>query len=312
MKRNTTDVLRRGFDNTLANWQLIGIRIAENFLFLLLIIVSIVAAVVPIAVAAGLTTFDPGSSSDPGEAMLMIFVQHWPLILYILVIVTVVLGLLIAIHSFVDAGCAKVFVDGERAAARASVAGRAAFSAFNIDRWLQGGRASWWSVFWIYNLAWGVAGVIMLLPLMATLAGILAVTENSARIVMACGGLVFTVLVVVPVAIVTAIWTQKAIVVAVSRAAAAREALRASWREMRADFSRHFAVAFILFAITIGGSAMISLFGAPMQFGKVLQSPYLGLAFAPVQVISSFAQAIFSAAIGLWMLASFVALTEER
>jgi hypothetical protein len=152
----------------------------------------------------------------------------------------------------------------------------------------------------------------MLLPLMATLAGILAVTENSARIVMACGGLIFTFLVIVPVAIITAIWTQKAIVVAVSRAATARDALQASWREMRADFGRHFAVAFILFAIAIGGSAMISLLGAPMQFGRVMQSPYLGLAFAPVQVISSFAQAIYSAAVGLWMLASFVALTEER
>src|SRR6058998_2076105 len=64
--RNTTDVLRRGLDSTLANWQLIAIRIAASILFVIIIVASIVAAI-----------------------------EHWPLILYILVVISVVLGVLI-------------------------------------------------------------------------------------------------------------------------------------------------------------------------------------------------------------------------
>jgi hypothetical protein len=308
LKRSTTDILRRGFDSTVANWQLIAIRIAENFVFIVIVVLSIVAAIVPIAVAAGLSSFDPRSVADPGQAVISLLVEHWLLILYILGIITVVLMVLVGIHSFVVAGNTLVMVEAERRAGGAG--GRAALRAFHIDRWLQGGRRAWWTVFWIYNLAWGIAGLIMLVPLLATLAGMLLVSQLGARAVLGCVGLLITFLVVVPLAIIVAVWTQKAIVVAVARDTGAADALRAGGSEKRRDVGRHFAVAFIVIAIAFGGAMLISMAGMPMQLGG--RTPFAAIAFAPLQIISSLVQSIFSAAVGLWFLASYVALTEER
>ncbi len=311
MKRSTTDVLRRGLESTLANWPLIAIRIAENFLFVAIIIGSIVAAVVPIAVAAGLSHFDLNQASEPAQAIAALIVEHWLLIMYLVGIASIVLLLLIAIHSFVDAGNAKVFVDAERGANRIAGPRREAFRAFSIDRWLQGGRLSWWSVFWIYNLAWGIGGLIMLIPLLATLAAMLAVSETGGRVAIGCAGMVVSFLVILPLGIIIAVWTQKAIAVCVARTATAMAALRLGWGEIQQDFGRHLAVAFIVFVIAFGGAMAISLISAPLSFVRS-HPPLVDIAFAPAQIVVSVAQGVFSAAVGLWFLASYVGLTEER
>src|SRR5205807_55664 len=140
-------------------------------------------------------------------------IGHWPLIVYLLLIITLLLGVLIAIHSFVEAGNAKIFVDAEHGAGATMPAPREKFRAFSMDRWLSGGRMSWWSVFWIYNATWSVAGLIIIIPLLLTLVGMLLVEENGARIALGCGGLAIAVIIGIPVAIIVAIWTQKAIAV---------------------------------------------------------------------------------------------------
>ncbi len=310
--RSTTDVLRRGLDSTLANWQLIAIRIAESILLVMIIIASILAAIVPIIVAAGLSHFDLKNADNAAQAVAAMVVEHWALILYVLVILTVVLGVLIAIHAFVEAGNTKIFVDGERGAGGGAVSQRTAFRAFTIDRWLQGGRSSWWSVFWIYNIAWGIGGLIMLIPLLTTLAGMLAVDDPGGRVAIGCAGLVFTFLVVIPLALFIAVWTQKAIAVCVARAATASAALRVGWAEIRKDFGRHFAVAFIVFVIAFGGAVAISMLTAPISFVRAATHDPFSIAFAPAQILTSIAQSVFSAAVGLWFLASYVGLTEER
>ncbi len=311
MKRNTTEVLRRGFDSTLANWPLIAIRIAESLLFVMIVIGSIVAAVIPIAVAAGVSHLDLEHAGEPLQAMAAIIAQYWLLMVYLLVIVTVVLMLLIAIHSFVDAGTAKVFIDAERTSGRLAGPQRETLRAFSIERWLLGGRSSWWSVFWIYNITWGVGGLIILIPLLATLAGMVAVSDNGVRIAIGCLGFVVSFIIIVPLAVIVAVLTQKAIVVCVARAASATAALSLGWSEIRKDLGRHFAVAFIVFVIAFGGSMVISLLTAPMSFARA-HNPFLGLAFAPAQIVVSIAQSVFSSAVGLWFLASYVGLTEER
>jgi hypothetical protein len=310
--RNTTDVLRRAFDSTLANWPLIAIRIAENFVLALLFIGSIIAAVVPVGIAAAFSNFDLKNSEEPAQAIATLIVDHWPFIAYVLLVVTIVLILLVAIHSFVEAGCARVFVDAERNATDA-VRTRESFSTFNMDRWLRGGRASWWTVFWIYNIVWGLGGLVLLIPLMMTIAALFMVSEAGGRVAVACGGLFLTFLVVIPVAIVMAVLNQKAITVAVARAAAARDAVRAGWTEIKRDFSRHFAVAFIAFVIALGGSMVIGSFTAPFSIIRNIgHSPFSSIAFAPAQIVSSIAQSVFSAAVGLWFMAAYVALTEEK
>lgn len=311
MKHSAAEVLRRGFDSTLANWPLILIRIAEGIVFVAIGIAAVVAAVVPIVVAAGLSKFDISGSSNPAEVVAAAFMQHWILFVYLLLILTLLFGVLVAIHSFVEAGTAQVFVDAERRAKPVTAPRRDVFSVFSIDRWMAGGRQRWWSVFWIYNATWSVAGLIILIPLLVTMVLMLAVGDTAGRVVTGCGGLLLTVIVAIPVGVVTAIWTQKAITICVARAATAGVALRSAWDEMRADFGRHLAVAFVLFMISVGGAMVISMLSLPFQIGQQHHAVF-SLAFAPLQFVSSFAQTIFSAAISAWFLASFVALTEDR
>jgi len=138
--------------------------------------------------------------------------------------------------------------------------------------------------------------------------------ERGARVAFGCGGLALVFLIGIPVSVVVAIWTQKAIAVCVARAATAGLALKQAWTGIRADFGRHFAVAFILFVIAFGGAMAISMLTMPMSIMQQTShgSPFIGLAFAPARIVGSFLQSIFSSAVGLWFLASFVGLTEER
>lgn len=303
--RSTTDVLRRGFDSTVANWQLIAIRIAESIVFVGIVIASILAAVVPIAIAAGFGNIDFRNADNPPDAIIGLIVQHWMLIFYILAIITVVLSILIALHSFVEAGNAQVFVDAERAAA---------LRVFSMDRWMFGGKQSWWSIFWIYNVAWGLGGLIILIPLLLTMIGMLLVNDAGPRVAVGCLGLGLSALLLIPIGVVIAIWTQKAIAVAVGRAANATAALKVGWAQIRADFGRHLAVAFIVFGISFGGAMVISMATMPMSMLRTMShtpSP-VDIAFAPAQIVTSILQSIFSAAVGLWFLASYVGMTEER
>jgi len=304
--RNTTDTLRRGFDSTLANWPLIAIRIVESLLFVIIVIGCVVAAIIPIAVSAGFSKFDFDKADDAANAIASFLVNHWIVIVYALAIFTLLLIVLIAVHAFVEAGNARVFVDAEHTAQ---------FRAFNMERWLRGGREGWWGVFWIYNAAWTVAGVILLVPLLLTIVALFLVDPPGAKVALGCAGLAITFIIGIPLAVLTAIWTQKAIAVCISRGVAGRAALSQAWAGIRADFGRHFAVAFLLMAITFGGSMMISMFTAPMSLMSGSAShgaPLVSLMFAPARVVSSLLQSVFSAGVGLWFLASFIGMTEEQ
>src|SRR5207253_10801547 len=98
--RNTTDVLRRGFDSTLANWPLIAIRIAQSILFVMIVVASIFAAIVPFGIAASFSNFK--NLDEPAQAIATFVIEHWPLIAYIFVIVLIVTIVLVAFHAFVE------------------------------------------------------------------------------------------------------------------------------------------------------------------------------------------------------------------
>ncbi len=296
MKRNATDILRRGFVVTVANWPLIAVRLAESVLLVALTLGAIVAAVVPMIVAAGLSTFsDPASFSEA-------LIDHWLVIVYALAIICVLLLVLVVVHAFVDGGVALILVDSERAGAK---------PAFNMDRFLTGGRSLWWRIFWIYNVVWSLACIVLLVPLIATLAAMLLVTDNTGRIVVGCIGVLLAVLVLLPVGVAAAVWSEKAIAVCAGRNTTAQESIRIARREMRLDFGRHFAVAFIVIVVSIGGAGVISAISMPMNILHQHQ-PMLAFVSAPLQIVLSFAQSIFSAATGTWFLASFISMTEER
>jgi hypothetical protein len=54
MKRGVFDVLRRSLDTTLANWPLIGIRVGETLVMILITIAGAIAIVAPFLVSVGI------------------------------------------------------------------------------------------------------------------------------------------------------------------------------------------------------------------------------------------------------------------
>ena len=307
MKRSVTDVIRRGFENTVANWPLLLIRIAEGIAMMILVVVAIVAAIIPIVVSIGVADIDLKTVEDPAELFMSLLASYWSVLLYLLALITVMLLIFVAIHSFVEAGCARVYVDAERLAGPAG--SRDAFRIFSADRWLAGGRRDWWPVFWIYNIAWGFAGILLLAPLVVLLALILVLRENPALAAgVGCLGLAVSILFFIVVAVVTNIWCQKAIVVCVDRVHAASESLSEAWREFKLDAGRHIGVALILWVLMIVGSMAFATLGAGSGF---YDTPGFSLAVMPMQLVSSFINTIFSAVMTSWFLASFAALGVE-
>jgi hypothetical protein len=223
----------------------------------------------------------------------------------------IVLGVILAIHAFVEGGAAQIYVDAERNAKRLPTPGRDSFRAFSIDRWLAGGTASWWRVFWLYNWAWSIGLLFVLVPLILTIAGLVLVSDNTERVIVGCAGLAIAIFVLIPVAIIVSIWCSKAITICVARSLPARESLRLAWRAVRDDLGRHLAVAVIAFVVSMALNSIVSAFSIPMTITQH-QLPSLALIFTPVRLASSAVQSMVGAAIGSWLLACFVSMTEER
>ena len=305
MKRNAFEVVRRGFDNAVANWPLILIRVAEAILFVTIAIGAVIAIVLPILVSAGLGNFDVSNPESAAEFFGTLIIEHWVLLLYIFGIVFLLLGVMIAIHSFFEAGAARVYVDGEHAAG---------FRAFAVERWFRGGREGWWPLFWIYNLAWSVGGIVLLIPALFTILFMLLVSNMGPRLAIGCAGLALIVVLAIPTAILIGMWTQKAIAICVSRSLGASESLGAARREIRVDFGRHFAVALIMLVLSFVVASVVSGISVPFSmFGSHSRRiDLLPLFFAPMQIAVSALQGAISAAMHSWSLSSFVALTEER
>ncbi|HJW94363.1 MAG TPA: hypothetical protein VJ901_12170 [Thermoanaerobaculia bacterium] len=291
MKRSVAEVIRRGFDITLNNWPLLLIRIAEHVILGVLAIASIVAIVVPIAVSAGLGHFDIDPDNPNGAAGIIAqaLIDHWGLFLFILLLITVVLIVFVVIHSFVQAGSTDVYIANQ----------------FTGDRFMHGGKRGWSPVFWIYNLAWLVAGIVLLIPLAPVPFIILAIGESVGSIVVGCLWMAIWGFFAILVFLATSLWVMKAIVIAMTRNVDAREALRQARAEIRAQPGAHFAVGFIMLVIWFGGSAFIGMFSG---FASMGHATPLAIITAPLHLFLSFINAIFSAAVESWFLASLVSL----
>jgi len=312
LKRTASEILRRGFNNALANWQLILIRIAEGIVFLGIGIAAVFAAFVPLAVSIGLNVHDwsVDEAVDIPTVLLDVFARHWIVLVYMFLIASVVLLVIIAIHSFVDAGAALIYVDAERRTKALPAATRDDFRSFTGERWMKGGSSGWWTVFWIYNLGWGAGGLIMMIPLLVVAVAMLALRGSGpgAMLATGCTGGAVSLMFLILVAIVTNVWCEKAVVDCMASSLRAGAALRTAWREMRTDTGRHLGVAIVMMAIALGGSMFLSSFS---WIGAVNHSAGFSVATLPLRFSASFANTIFSTAVGAWFLASFAALAVE-
>jgi hypothetical protein len=310
LKRPATEVLRRSLENTLANWPLLALRLAESLVFLALVVVAIIALIVPLAVSAGLGNFP---KIEPDEIMKMLpalFFDHLLFIAYVLGMVLVVGTIFMVTHSAIEAGSAAVYLDGERAGSLSRSTKMERFDTFTLDTWWSGVRRGWWTVFWIYNIAWSAAALVILAPVLIAAVGslLLSTASVAAAIGIGCLGLLLTILVLLVTSVVTNVWVKKATVLALSGSPTAREALRESWREGRADPGRQLTVAVILIVVAVGGSGVISMMSAGISFGHSLTWQVL---MSPVRLVSSLLNAAFSAMMSGWFLAAFASFTAE-
>lgn len=311
MRYNATDIIRRGFDSMLANWPLLLIRVAELVVLAAITIAAVLAAVIPIVLSiVGGSWSNLREAQNAPQVVAAMLIQHIPLFLFLFLLVSVLLLVFMGVHSFVDGGSVRIYVDGEFAAR--AVAGpppRAAFRAFAADRWLQGAKRDWWPIFWIYNFAWSVGLLIILVPLLAIMVIFLIGRANPVAIVAGCLLFAVTIFVMIFVGIVTGIWCQKAIVICVARTLGAVDSLREAWTDIRTDFTRHFVVAFVLMMISFGTAMLISF----VAIGAAsVRDPAAVLMLMPIRLGAQLLSNCVSLMVAAWMAASFAALTIDR
>lgn len=314
MRRGVFDVLRRGFDNALANWPLVLIRVFEMFVLLIAAIAAMLVVVVPILVAVGIEAASIRTPDDvfgAAEALL----TRWTFLIWIVAAVSVVLMLFVAVHAFVEAGCARVYVDGDRIAGAPVEGTRSRYDVFSFERWFAGARDGWWPVFWIYNATWGVAGLIMLIPLLPTLALTLFFGDRNPGVAVGfgCVGLLVSLLFMMVVGVVTTIWSNRAIAGWAARHGGFRDSVASAWRSVRADFGRHLLVALALVIVSMAGSAFFSSFSVFATAGEMFGRDALVALFTmPLRLLATLCSTVFSALMSGWFLASYAALAIEN
>lgn len=312
MKRGIIDTLRRGAENTLANWPLSVIRFGEVLLMTIAVIVCAIAALVPLLVSIGIQ-ISKQPSPDEVESLLMKLVENWMIFVWFGLGAVVLLLVFLLIHSYVEAGCARVFADGDRAAGPSPAGGRLRFRAFSADRWIAGAKEGGWTVFWIYNLAWGAAAAILLIPCLPILALLLVFRGNPAASAgIGCLGIALILLFGIVVALVAGMWSNRAIADWAVQRTGARAAVRSGWHAVKTDLGRHLLVALAIFVVAMAGSSVFSSFSMFAAFGSsVSHNATYDLVVLPVRLIGSILSSAFGALIGSWYLASFTALAVE-
>ena len=313
MKTGVVDLLRRGLDNTIANWPLLLIRVGEIVFLAAVTIGAVFAVVIPIVISVGFRIADINDPESVLGAMSELLTK-WTLLLWLFAVVFVLLTVFLAVHSFVVAGCVRVYADGERKAGPGVNGLRARYDAFSFDRWLAGAKSGWWAIFWIYNGIYAVGAIILLIPLIPTAGLMLIFRENPAAMAISgCVGLVFVALLGMAVAIVLGLWTNRAIVEWSIRRSNASDSLAVSWAALRADPGRHVLIALAILVVALAGSTFFAGMSFGFSFGNSIRPATLfTLITMPARLLVSLASWFLSAAISGWYLAAYEALALER
>jgi hypothetical protein len=316
VRRDIVDTLLRGLDNTIANWPVILIRLGENIILGLIAIASALGMIVPLLISVGIRFSDVKTAEEAIDAASRLLTQ-WTLLVWVFLVASVVLLMFVLVHSFVVAGCARIAIDGDRAAGPLRAGPRTRFAMFSAQRWLDGGKAGWWTIFSIYNLAWGAAAIVLLIPLLPTLVLLLLVIDRenpAASIAIGCGGIALTLLLGIVVAVVTSVWCNRAIASWAAEPSDARSTLRRAWQAVRADLARHALVALAIFVISSAGSAFFSSFS---MFGALAEAigrggSMIGFATIPLRLAGWILSSAFSSAMATWFLCAYGALAVEQ
>jgi hypothetical protein len=279
-----------------------------------LAVITVIAALVPILVSVGIE-LSKITTPDDFENAVLALMGRWILLVWIVVAITVLLLVFMAMHAFVEAGSARVYVDGERRAGAGMTGPRSRFGVFSTERWLAGAKDGWWTLFWIYNVAWGAACVILLIPLLPTVMGMLLTfrDQQGAAVAIGCVGIAFTMLLLIVVGALTGMWINRSINEWAAHGYGVRESLAAGRAAMRVDFGRHLLIFIAMFVVAMAGASFFSSFSLFAAFGDVFSSRHSGInfSFAPIRLFGSLLNSVFSSFVSAWYLASYSALATE-
>jgi hypothetical protein len=297
LKRSATEVLRRGLDNVVANWPILLLRFAQAMLMAVLGFGFLIAAVIPLAAAVGLDA-ENWSRFDP-TVLWTSLLAHWGVILWLLFLLSIVITLAMAIYAFFQAAAATVYVEGELAAETGT-----SRRVFTFERWFAGGVARWWRVFLVYNIAWFLGLMALLLPMLVIALLMLLVGGVGALIVGIITVPLFILLFLCGVLLINA-WSIRAVLLTVRQNVPPRIALDQARAAIRRDLGRTLAVMVILMAVLLGVSGVVS-----MSISFPLHNPGALLALMPLQMLASLLQSVVSSFVDSWLLATFAAAQE--
>jgi hypothetical protein len=320
VKYRVTDVIRRAFENALANWPMMLLRFASGILMMVVCFGAVVALLVPVAIWFGLSlaNTDAWRNLDP-EQIVPTLVAHGAFIILGLLFLCAVVMVLACIYAFVEAAVSRIYYDGEMAATAREATGdrsSARFNAFTIARFFEAGRTFWWRTFMVYNTIWGACLAIVLIPLLVTLAVIYTLKGSPVAIGIGCLMLLLSLMLLVVLAVGASAWCTKSVMVVVSTGARAGDAIRTAWREFRVDVGRHLAVVVLLVVVSMALSSAlssISLFSNIAHrsdaFGPL--GP-LTLMFAPARILAQLLSSVVGAVVGAVYTAAFATLQADR
>lgn len=312
MKRGIFDTLKRGAENALSNWQLSLIRFIEILAFCALTVLGIIVALVPIFVSLGIHLSEINDADDMHSAMTTL-AEQWPVFIWFFAGMFVMFFFFVFVHSYVEAGCARLFVDADRAAGPAATGQKGRYRVFSASRWFAGAREGGWRVFWIYNFAWSVAALILLIPLIPVAALMLAFRGNPAVSAgVGCLGMLIVLLFGIVLGLVTGMWTNRAIANWAVERGTARHALGSGWRAVKGDFGRHLLIALAIIVVALAGSSAVSSVTSFGSFSSIHGHNIYNVVFAPVRMIGTILSWAISSLISSWYLASYSALSVEN
>jgi hypothetical protein len=313
-KRALFDVLRRAVDNTIANWPLILIRIGEMIVFGVLAVITVIAAFVPILISVGVELTKLRDLEDLESAGYALM-EKWPLLLWMVAAILVLMLIMVAVHAFVSAGCSRVNVDGERTAGASMTGPRARFRAFSMQRWMAGAKDGWWTLFWVYNITWSIAGFLMLIPVVPTGAAVLLLRDQEGfAIAIGCIGLVVTVMLMFLVTIYTAMWVARSVNEWAAHGFGIRASLSAGRAAIRTDLGRHLLIFIAVVVVSLAGSSFFSSFSFFAALGEIgsHRGPFeFDLFFMPLRLLGTLLNIAFSAVVSAWSMAAYASLAAE-
>ncbi|MFN2238791.1 MAG: hypothetical protein ABR524_05310 [Thermoanaerobaculia bacterium] len=294
------EIFRRGMESAIANWPLILIRVAESIAVIAIVVMAVMAALVPLFVGAA--TGLPSIDNPEAFAEWVLGVSPL-LVLFAIVVVSVVFGLAVLVHSFVTAGVFGVFAAAENRAPEGG--GRDWFRVFTPELWWINSKRFVWTYFWIYNIVWGVAALAMLLPLIPALIGAMLLRDSEMILIPTCLGIAATVAIGIVAGMVAIVWSHVAFAEAVRTGAGARESLRLAGVQMRRRGGAILLVVVSYFALSMVVGGFVAGFAFGLDAANII--PGVGMALIPFRIVLSLLNSLVSAAFGSWMIAAIVA-----